>query len=212
MVKQELQDPEKFYKKFRLYGIKLETWENLPEAVLHLIADEHKIFRRENNSGFIYSIALELARLGVPRKTIEHFMRFWSTNVEQLANAQTTVNYAVKRAQFEARHGKITIPDTYKEKVVKEKSLSDTLSPEQIQTLLLLRYLAFKSPVGEFSASYYEITNATQLSRSTAVYYLRSLIAKGYLAVLQQGKGHNSTLYQLTPKAFRLIEEESAEG
>ena len=211
MVRQEIQDPEKFYSKFRLYGIKLETWENLPEAILYLIADEHRIFRRENNPGFIYGIALEFARLGVPRDTIEHFIRFWSTSVEQLAASKTTVNYAFKRAQLEVRQGKITIPDIYREKAAKEKSSSDALSKEQIQALMLLRYLAFKSPVGEFKASYYDVVNATQLSRSTVVYYMRSLIAKGYLVVLQQGKGHSSTLYQLTPKAFRLIEEETAE-
>jgi DNA-binding MarR family transcriptional regulator len=212
MMKQETYDPESFYQKFRLYGIKLQTWQSLSEAILKLIADETRLFRRENNPSFVYGIALAFARLGVPRSTIEHFIRGWVTNVEQLANVTSTVNYAFKRMRAEVREGKTKVPNLYEEVTPKGKvELDDSLSPEQVQTLLLLRYLSLTNAAGEFKASYAQIVRATQLSRSTAVYYLRSLIAKGYLAVLQQGKGHSSTVYQLTPKAFRLIEEETAE-
>jgi hypothetical protein len=207
VIKQNFGLAQTFYKMYRLYGIKLETWEDLPQSIFELLADHKKVFRRDNNTRFIYAIALAFGRLGVPKNLAAHFLRGWARHAEVLNLCEATVNYAYKRVYREVCKGKLVVPTLYKD----DPNISLNkfgLSDAQKTLLTTLYNMSYFQPLNQFSISYDLIAASAQAPRAATIYQIKQLVAKGYLNIIQRGTSHQPTTYRLTALALQTVEDE----
>lgn len=191
------------YTRYKLYGIKRETWEQLPRAIQVILLDTSYIFSCVSNSGIIFAIAVEFARLGVPRKILWQFLLAWVMDTKQLKKLKVTLNYAYGQVSRERREENTPVPETYATEL---KPLD--LSKQHLQVLAALKRTETFYGKDVFPASYSELVAATGIVYTTLVYYIKLLIEHNFIELVTVGRGRQPSQYRLLSKAREALDAE----